>query len=424
MANRKRTRLLIISITFDPEPGAMRGLPLAQWLSKQHDYEVEVITSIPWYPQGRFYPGYKLRLWQWEMLEGARVLRVPIIPSHNRSAFRRIITYLSFMFSASILGLILTRRADVVYTFDSLPTTHAVAWILSRIKSMKSVQHIADIWPDTMAGAGMLKSGVGTTLLLRATAGWVRFLQRSQDWLTVLSPGFEDLLVERGATRQRVSTIYNWTYEDRYFPAPADISMARRWGLLDRFNVVYVGNLGPLQAIDTLVHAAAILDQRSEAQIVIAGGGSCENSIRKMVREGPSTNIRFLGPLSVSDAAELNKIADVLVVHLRDLPFLRATIPGKTQVALASGKPVLMAARGDAADVIRLSGAGIVVEPENPAEFAEGIVTLERMERRKLLEMGARGRSYYQTEMSLERGAARMHEIFQRVIGNSLPKHP
>src|SRR5687768_10408675 len=98
-------RALFISISFDPEPGAIRGLPLARWLRDNAGYQVEALTAIPWYPLGRFYPGYRFRFVQREEMDGITVWRVPLIPSHDGSAARRILTYFSFMVSAMMLGL-------------------------------------------------------------------------------------------------------------------------------------------------------------------------------------------------------------------------------------------------------------------------------------------------------------------------------
>ena len=83
-------RLLFLTITFHPEPGALRGLPLAKRLNESGEFDVTVLTAVPWYPLGHTYPGYAQRPWQWETIDGVRVLRVPIYPSHDSSAIRRI----------------------------------------------------------------------------------------------------------------------------------------------------------------------------------------------------------------------------------------------------------------------------------------------------------------------------------------------
>src|SRR5271170_6307386 len=107
-------RIVFLSISFDPEPGAMRGLPLARWLAAR-GYKIKVLTAFPQYPGGQIYPGYRLRPWQREELDGIPILRVPLYPSHDGSAVRRALTYLSFAGTASTIGTALIGPADAVY---------------------------------------------------------------------------------------------------------------------------------------------------------------------------------------------------------------------------------------------------------------------------------------------------------------------
>src|SRR5580704_14063952 len=119
-------RLTFLTQWFDPEPGALRGLPLARELVRQ-GFEVEVVTGFPNYPGGRIYPGYRMRPWQREVVDGVSVLRVALYPSRDRSAVRRIANYGSFALSAGVLGPALTRPADVLYVYHPPPTSGLAA---------------------------------------------------------------------------------------------------------------------------------------------------------------------------------------------------------------------------------------------------------------------------------------------------------
>ena len=96
-------RTLFVTQWFDPEPGAIRGLPLARWLM-QHGHDVEVLTGFPNYPGGRVYPGYAVRWRDREVMDGVPVLRVALYPSHDLSPARRIANYASFALSAATVG--------------------------------------------------------------------------------------------------------------------------------------------------------------------------------------------------------------------------------------------------------------------------------------------------------------------------------
>ncbi|HEX6750224.1 MAG TPA: glycosyltransferase family 4 protein [Longimicrobium sp.] len=408
-------RVVFVTITFDPEPGALRGLPLARWLARR-GYDVRVLTGFPQYPGGKVYPGYRIRPWQWETMDGIPVLRVPLYPSHDTRALRRIWTYLSFMLSAATLGVALVGRADVVYLYEPPPTNGLASLLLKWFRGAPVVHHIADMWPETVLGSGMLPAGRVQKVAERLIGAWCRFLYRRADVMSVLSPGFKRMLVERGVPAEKVEVIYNWTDEDAFRPVPRDPALARELGLDGKFNVIYAGNIGPLQGIDTVVRAAVLAAPRCpELQVTIVGTGPLSDEVRSLADELGATNVRFVPRREYWEMPQINALADVLLVHLRDFPFLASTIPSKTQVSLASGRPVLIGVRGDAADLVLQAGGGVAVPPEDPAAMADAMVELARMSPAERDAMGRRGREYYLRNLSLDIAGEQHDRIFRRL---------
>lgn len=407
-----RRRVLFLSITFSPEPGPTRGLPLAKWLFEQCGYDVCVLTAIPWYPVGKFYPNYRCRLWQWESMDGIAVLRVPLFPSHDLSAVRRALTYISFSVFAALLGPILIGRVDVVYFFDNLPTTGTVAWLFRLLFGAKSVMNINDLWPDTVVNSGMIKS----SMLLRSARylidRWMGFLYARNECITVLSPGFKRVICSRGVPPSRVRIVYNWADEDLFYPTGKDNALARSLGLSGKFNIVYSGNIGPMQALDSVVRAAAEIRSHAGIQIVIIGAGPSERQVRDLAHALRASNVRFVGRRPLSEMNRINALSDVLLVSLKDHGFLHSTIPHKIQVGMASGRPILISARGDAVDLVLQSGAGMAVEPENPRALSEAILRFAGLGQHNLSVMGANGRRYYEGHLSFRVGALEMASIF------------
>jgi glycosyltransferase involved in cell wall biosynthesis len=407
-------RVIFLTITFDPEPGALRGLPLAKWLAAR-GYDIKVLTAFPQYPEGRIYPGYRVRPWQREVMDSIPVLRVPIYPSHDTSAARRICTYLSFALASSTVGAALIGPADAVYLYEPPPTNGLASLVLKIFRGTPVVQHIADMWPETVIESGMIR-GTQTKKVANYVLGkWCRFLYRQAEVITVLSPGFKRLLMERGVPENKIEVIYNWADEESFRPVEHDPALARELGLEGRFNVVYAGNLGPLQGIDTVIRAAALIKDNPLVQIALIGTGPSEEELKRLAAQLGVGNIRFLSRRQYWEMPKINVLADVLLVHLRDIPFLHATIPSKVQVSLASGRPILMGARGDAADLVRNAGAGIICEPGNPTEMAKAIVEMSKLPKDQLEAMGARGRAYYLSHLSLDIAGEKMDAVFRKV---------
>ncbi len=407
-------RTLFVTQWFDPEPGAIRGLPLAKWL-RAHGHDVEVLTGFPNYPGGRVYPGYEVRWRDREVMDGVPVLRVALYPSHDLSPLRRIANYASFALSSATIGVASAKRADVAFVYHPPPTVGLAGVVLRRLRGIPFVYHIADMWPESVVESGLVGRGRGRAIAERAIGAWCDFVYREAAAITVLSPGFKRLLVERGVPAEKVHVIYNWADEDVFRPLPRNEALAASLGIAGTFNVVYAGNFGVFQGLETLLRAAALTRDLPDVRWVFAGTGQEEPRLKALAAALGLPNVVFLGRRQYWEMGELNALADVQVVHLRDLPFFAATVPSKTQVSLASGRPVLMAVRGDSADLVRRAGAGVVCEPERPEEMADAVRRLYALPESERQAMGERGARFYRQELSLARGGALMDALLREV---------
>lgn len=409
-------RVVFVTITFNPEPGALRALALAKRLRDEYAWDVEVITAIPWYPRGRFYDGYPTRSYQLEAMDGIPVHRVWLYPSHDRSAARRALTYVSFMISALLFASWRVRRASIIYQADNLPTTSVVVAVLKAFWGSRVVQHIGDLWPDTVLASGMISRGFPLRIVSSVMQAVMRWVYATNDVITVITEGFHQTLVGRGVAASKVYVLPNWAEEDRLAPVPADPGVRRELGLDQRFLVLYAGNIGPLQALGVVLDAAEELG-KDLAQFVLIGDGSAKADIvAEAQRRGLSDRVIFLAPRPVAEMPRLNAVADALLVHLRDEPFLRDTVPSKTQVSLLAGRPVLMGCRGAAARIVEQAGAGICFAPESGHALADAVRKLVALGQDAAESMGSSGALYYERHLSLRQGAAMMDRLFTQLL--------
>jgi glycosyltransferase involved in cell wall biosynthesis len=401
-------KILILSQFFQPEP-QVKGMPFARAL-RERGHTVEVLTGFPNYPGGRVYPGYKVRLWQRETMEGVRVNRVALYPSHDNSPLRRVLNYVSFAVSAALLGPLLVKKPDVVYLYHPPPTAGLAALSLKLFRGAPFVHDIQDLWPDSVAATGMLNNVTALTLIRK----WCAILYRHSAAIVVLSNGFRRTLIERGVPAEKIHVIPNWCDEQSSCPAPRDEAAAKEQGLNDRFNILFAGTMGKAQQLDAVVDAAAICAaQNPKIQFVFVGGGT-DRARLEQAAEGRS-NIRFLPYRPLAEMPGLFALADALLVHLKRDPLFEITIPSKTQAYLAVGRPIIMAVSGDAADMVEASGAGVLAEPGNAESIASAALRLASMDVSQLREMGAAGRSYYYRELSLETATLRFEVLFRKI---------
>lgn len=387
------------------------GLPFAKELVKL-GHEVQVLTGFPNYPGGKLYTGYRIKLFQREDMEGIPVMRVPLYPSHDKSSIGRIANYLSFAFSAAAIGPWAVKSADVAYVYHPPATVYLPAFVIRLIRRIPLVYNIQDLWPDTLSVSGMFNNPFG----LKVVNKWCEFIYRSADKIVVLSPGFKRTLCNRGVSADKVEVIYNPCDDTVIHPVKLDRQLKNKLGLSNHFNVMFAGNMGKAQALDAVLDAASIVQLKCpDIQFVFVGGGVEADDLKQKAKDLHLNNVQFWPFQPQSKVVALLSLADVLLVHLKDNPLFRITIPSKIQAYMAVGKPIIVGVKGDAADLVEKAKAGLKCEPQNPQSIADAVCQLQAMPKDKLAAMGKSARGFYEKELSLKNVAKRYERIFKSI---------
>lgn len=403
-----KPRILLLTQWFDPEP-TFKGLVFARELVRQ-GFEVEVLTGFPNYPGGRVYPGYRIKWLQSEVIDGVHITRVPLYPNHDQSAIKRVLNYASFAASATLYGVFMAKRASALYAYHPPLTVGVAAALIKLFRRVPVVYDIQDMWPDTLRATGMLNN----TRALGVVAAVCRWVYRRMDHIVVLSPGFKRLLLERGVPEAKLSVVYNWADEASLAAPVGQVPAA--FPAADRFRIVFAGNMGKAQALDTVLNAAALLQQRgSRVCWVMLGGGVEVARLKAEAEQRQLANVVFLPAVPMAEVGTYLHAADALLVHLRKDPLFEITIPSKTQAYMAVGKPLLMAVDGDAADLVRQSGCGVVAESENAQALAQAAEQLASSAPHTLAAMGQNAQHFYREHLALAVGAGRFGALFRRL---------
>lgn len=401
-------RILLLTQWFDPEP-VPKGLAFARELVRQ-GCEVEVVTGFPNYPGGKLYPGYRIRLIQREEIDGVKITRVPLYPSHDSSAIRRVANYASFSASLLFYTMFLARRPDVIYAYHPPLTVGIAAGLVRLFRRIPVVYDIQDMWPDSLRASGMLNN----EKILARVEKVCQWVYRKMDKIVVLSPGFKRLLISRGVDERKISVIYNWCDESSIFDASPDKSSKNF--LPDGFNILFAGTMGKGQGLAAVLDAAEIVQHAaSKIRFVFLGSGTECESLKEQAKNRGLRNMLFLPRIPMAEVGPILQAADALLVHLKDDALYRVTIPSKTQAYMAAGRPILMAVSGDAASLIEEARCGMTAISENPASIAMAAMLLEKLPAADLEVIGKRGHEYYWRKLSLSTGASHFKKIFTSI---------
>lgn len=394
---------------YPPEPADVpRGIATAL---ADAGLDVTVLTGIPNYPTGVVAPGYSARRGTREVRDGLTVRRTPLYPSHDASALRRLVNYASWALTATVLGQGVLRSASVSLVYSS-PATAALPAMVARVLwGTPYVLLVQDVWPDSVFDSGFLKGPVGR-VARRVLDVLVGATYRSAHHVAVTSPGMVDLLASRGVPRDKLTVVHNWVSED----AAPDVAAVDAQELRatwdagpDDFVLMYAGNHGQAQHLEPVIETFAGMPGDAACHLVLVGAGVTKARLVEL--SDGHERIHFLDPVPSLEIARLMRASDAQLVSLADRPLFAVTMPSKVQSILAAGLPVVVVARGDAADVVTSAGAGVAVDPGDRQGLREAVRRLAQTERGERREMGRRGRSWYDAHSSREVGSGVLRRL-------------
>lgn len=409
-------RVTLVTEWFPPEDVAVPS-----WIAhslREQGLSVGVLTGVPHYPNGRPSAGYRATSWRLESLSGLKVLRVPEFPSHDNSTLRRMATYGSFAFMASVLGSRAVAGGDVSLVYSSPATPAFPAMVAKARFGTPYVLYIQDLWPDSMLETGFLGAEHGRALIGSAATAFVAASYRAASHICVISPGMRDALIERGVPSDKITVVFNWVDELALQPTPERGRLRSIVGLTDRdFVALFAGNAGEAQGLGAWVTAIASMTDLPHIHLVILGRGTQRQSLSDLaVRLGVSARVHMLDPVPIKDVPSLVGDADVSVVSLANRPLFKMTIPSKLQACMALGSPVVASCSGDAADLVREADAGWVALPEDSMSIALAVRAAESAGRSVRDSRGMAGRQYYLERMAREVGASTLASVLRRAV--------
>lgn len=407
--------ILIYSYNYHPEPIGIAPLmtELAEGLVER-GHEVRVITGMPNYPQRKIYDGYRGKWYVTEQKNGVTIQRSYLRIKSKPNLVDRLLLELSFVF-ASLPQALKGKRPDVIIlTVPPLLVTMP-ATLLSWLYNCPVVLNVQDILPEAAVRVGLLKN----QKMIQALAVIEKFAYRTAHTISVITDGFSENLVSKGVPVNKIVCIPNWVNVNFIHPLPKENNSWRTAHQLNgKFVVLYSGNIALTQGLETVIEAAVRLRQIKEIVFVIVGESTALQRLQKYCLLNGADNVLLL-PLQPRDKLpQMLAAADVgLIVQKRNV--ISFNMPSKIPLLLASGRPIVGSVpdTGTAAKAIKLSGGGIVVEPESPDALADAVQDLYTNPAlgKKL---GKKGRQFAVENYSLEQALDRYEGLFSHVVGN------
>lgn len=366
-------KILYVSQYFPPEMGApaARVSELSRaWAAAGH--EVCVLTGFPNHPTGVVPHEYRGKLRQRERWGAVEVLRTWVYATANRGIARRSLAFVSWAASSVVLGALDrgVREADVVVATSPQFLCAVGGWVLSRILGVPYVLEIRDLWPQSIVEVGALSARHPLVLGLEQVE---RFLYREADLLVSVTDSFCEVWRRQGIDPAKMRVVKNGVDLRLFEPRPRDEEQRASLGLQGKFIVSYIGTHGMAQRLDTLLDAAALLQDDPEIHVLLVGEGAERERLVARAWAQRLTNVTLLGQQPREAIPGLVAASDLVAVLLRRAELFEKVIPSKMFEIMGSARPMVLGVRGEAEALLRDAGAGWVVPPEDPAALADAI---------------------------------------------------
>ena len=357
-------RILFLTDNFPPEVNAPASRTFAhcrEWVKMGAD--VTVVTSFPNFPQGKVYPGYKNKLYQKEMMDGIKVVRVWTYIVPNVGVLKRTLDFISYSVTSFIASLFI--KTDIIIATSPQFFTALSGRALSFWKRKPWMMEVRDLWPESIKTVGAVKD----SLFIRHFEWQECRCYRSAKRIVVVTDSFKKKLIARGIDGDKIDVVKNGVDKDLFMPMDKDEALVKELHLEGKKVIGYIGTHGMAHKLGFILRCAKGMKDDKRFHFLLIGGGAEKENLLKLKDELGCTNVTMLDPVPKAEVSRYISVLDVSLINLKKSELFTSVIPSKIFENAAMAIPILMGVEGEAKEIVEGYDAGRCFEPENEADF-------------------------------------------------------
>lgn len=375
VSSHQLMRILLIHQYFleDDDGGGSRWNEISRfWQAEGH--EITVLAGMVHY-MGHRSTKYSGKYFLLETnRDGVQVIRCHVSESYNKSFLGRLWAYFSFTFSSIWGGLRYTKgKYDVIVVTSPPLFVGITSYVLSVLKRTPFVFEIRDLWPESAIDTGVLTSGI----LIKFAYWFEKFIYKKARLINVLTPAFRDkLIAQKGVPSKKIIFIPNaadFSLSEELL-LNFDVSTFRReHDLENKFVVTYVGAHGVANHLVQVLDTAELL-QETNVLFLFIGDGMLKKELIEDAQSRQLSNVRFIDSIPKKEVFKFILASNAGASVLKKVDTFKTIYSNKTFDYMSCQKPILMAIDGVSRHLVEEAQAGLYIEPENAADFAEKIL--------------------------------------------------
>jgi glycosyltransferase involved in cell wall biosynthesis len=394
-------KILVVCQYFYPEQFRVNDICF-ELVKEGHD--ITVLTGLPNYPRGVVEEKYKGLKNRTEMINGVKVVRSWLF-GRGEGTKRLVANYLSFALSSTFKSLFLRKDFDLILVYQLSPVTMALPGILLKKLTKKPlVLYCHDLWPESIASAGISSDSKIYSILLKLS----KWIYKKADYIFTSSKLFEEYF--KGTLNVQKEFTHLPVYAEALFE---NINPVRKEN--DSINLVFAGNIGEMQSVETIIYAARELKYDRNIKFHIVGDGSSRIKCEDLAKQLELDNVTFHGQFPVTEMPRFYEMADAFLVTLKANKAISYTLPNKVQSYMAAGKPIIGSIDGETAIVISEADCGYCSPAEDSEKLARNIRKFAD-EKEKHLSYGQNAREFYDENFSKTKYLNKLNSLFKKII--------
>jgi len=370
MTIQKSNKIIVLQQHYFPEMAgvARRTKELSEEFTRK-GHSVTVLTAFP--REFRSIPGYEAK--KNEKINDVEVIRLKSIFEVRKNVIFRMLSYLSYVYSAFFYIKKNNYKYDFCISIAPLPP--GIVGALSQ-KLFKLPHHfdVPDILPDLGISSGMIKNKYIIKLLYKIES----FVYNNSKSISAVTYGQIDNINKKGVDRSKIKYIPDWIDLEFFIEnikannTNIEKKLKNKYG--NKKIISFIGNIGALQNPIIFLRMMEKFSTINENIILLfIGDGIMLPSLKKEVKRIGLTNVDFVGRLPRELIPSYMNLSDVLIANYLSNRYMDICIPGKLYEYLISKTPIVMGARGEAANFINKHNAGIVAPPSDVNAFIKAV---------------------------------------------------
>ncbi len=360
-------------------------------------HKVTVLTGLPNYPAGKLFDGYK-NCWKTVNEHDGVKIHYTKITLRGTNKIQLILNYFSFWKNGcrKVKKLIKKENFDCVFVYQLSPIFMAFPGIKAAKKqNIPLYTYVLDLWPESLAEMTGIKSGPIYKYIKKLT----KKVYNVSDKILISSEAFKASVCDMGIAEDKVMFWPQYA-EEFYNQTTVPQDDKARDEMPEGFNIIYTGNFGEAQGLETAV-AAAQITAKEQPQInwIFMGGGRDEAAVISAAENAEliGKNVFFIERKPATEVSKYLSLSDAALLILKDMPLLNITLPAKLQSYFACSMPVIACCNGEGANIVKKSCAGLSCSAEDVKKLAETAIRLYNTRKEDIEKMRLNARTYFDT---------------------------